>query len=609
MNSPEDRSIILVIGDRSLGKRLAAPHATGSGASWLYLGRDFRMSMHLDQVLGSMERYHFGDRLQEIARTYRQDYIDFIGGLASSRRDLTWWLTSISEKNPFITTVFLHACYIHLCREYAERFPGDILVICESGSLMDAIALNLRDIPRTRIQIHHPWRIRAMDAAKAQFEKISSRIWFLLRFAGRILLSRIFAILRRRRPGNASPRILIHSWADTRAFSDPISYTDAYFGTLGKKLSERGYPCAYGVSVLPTIPYHRALSALLKYPEEIYLFEEFIGFRDLFSALAIRRGADEELFTGITMGELDLSPVLRAELRADRLTARAEQSFLAYRSALRIPRAFSVRTFIYTFENHMWEKMFCAGFRLASPGTSLVGYAHSVVSPMYLSYSLSRFEKETMPLPDLVAVNGPHARENLVASGFPAEGIVVTGSFRYPHFGRGRPPLEDRQERSVLVPLAAGIDESLELALKSVLALGGMQGIRVILKPHPSISRDTLLASLPDLPASVDISSDPVDRLLDGTDLVLYTSTTVAVEALGRGIPLVHVKSDLAIDRNILEGFPMVPSAADPEEIREMAVRVLENRETVGEEGKKAVLDLITPSGEGSIYLILRKPA
>jgi hypothetical protein len=49
----------------------------------------------------------------------------------------------------------------------------------------------------------------------------------------------------------------------------------------------------------------------------------------------------------------------------------------------------------------------------------------------------------------------------------------------------------------------------------------------------------------------------------------------------------------------------MVPSAADPEEIREMAVRVLENRETVGEEGKKAVLDLITPSGEGSIDILL----
>jgi surface carbohydrate biosynthesis protein (TIGR04326 family) len=305
------------------------------------------------------------------------------------------------------------------------------------------------------------------------------------------------------------------------------------------------------------------------------------------------------------MTGIDLSPVLRAELRADQRTTRAELSFLAYRAALRIPLIFPVSTFIYTFENHMWEKMFCAGFRKASPRTMLVGYAHSIVSPMYLSYSLSRLERETAPLPDRIAVNGPRARENLVASGFPAERVVVTGSFRYPHFGRGRPPLEDRQERSVLVPLTAGIDESLELALKAVLALGGMPGIRTVLKPHPSISRETLLSYLPDLPPAVETSSDPVDRLLDRTDLVLFTSTTVAVEALGRGIPLVHVKSDLAIDRNILEGFPMVPSAADPEEIREMAVRVLENRETVGEEGKKAVLDLITPSGEGSIDILL----
>ena len=609
MNSHTDRTIVLAIADRTLAGGLAGSGVPGKGASWMYLGRDFRMSMHLDQVLGpSMERYHFGNRLQEIARTSRQEYIDLIGGLSRTRDGQAWWLTSVSEKNPFITSVFLYACYIRLCREYMDVFPGDVLIICESGSLLDALVLNLRDIPRTRIHLLYPgWR-RATDAIRGQVSKIGARSWFLLRFSGRILLARIFAVMRRHSrqgPGGPSSRVLIHSWADARAFQDPGSYTDAYFGKLGKILSGKGNAVGYVVSVLPTISYQRAVSGLSRYPEDIYLFEEFIGVPDLLSALTLHREPCEGSFPEAVMAGIDLSSVIEAELRSDRRTTRAEQSFLAYRAALRIPRVLPVSTFIYTFENHIWEKMFCAGFRRASPRTFLTGYAHSIVSPMYLSYSLSRAERETAPLPDRIAVNGSHARENLIASGFPEELVVVTGAFRYSDIERSNPPKGNGPGRTVLVPLTAGIDESLELAMKAVLALGEIPGIRLVLKPHPSISRETLLSLLPRLPPAVEINSDPVERLLDQADLVLFTSTTVAVEALGRGIPLIHVRSDLAIDRNILEGFPLVPSALDPGEIRRFAIPLLEKRENFIGEGRKAVLTLFTPAGDGSADLML----
>ncbi len=175
---------------------------------------------------------------------------------------------------------------------------------------------------------------------------------------------------------------------------------------------------------------------------------------------------------------------------------------------------------------------------------------------------------------------------------------------RYPISG-GKTPREKRSSRIVLVPLTAGIDEALELALKSILALSGVPGIRLILKPHPSILSDVLLSNLPELPLSVEVSSVPVNRLLDRADLVLYNATTVAVEALGRGIPLIHVKSDLAIDRNILEGFPMVPSAGDPQEIRTLATSPLEKGGPPLEEARKAALEIFTPLGKGSVDLML----
>jgi hypothetical protein len=186
---------------------------------------------------------------------------------------------------------------------------------------------------------------------------------------------------------------------------------------------------------------------------------------------------------------------------------------------------------------------------------------------MNLSYSLSRTERGIAPLPHLIAVNGPRARKVLSGSGFDPESIFIAGTFRYPASWPRRAAPSREDVATILVALAAGIDESLELALKSVEALGGSAGTRLILKCHPSVAPASLVPHLSPLPPDVSVSSAPIGDLLGKTDLVLYSSSTVAVEAAARGIPVVHVRSDLIIDRNIFEGEPGVPSCSTPEEL------------------------------------------
>jgi hypothetical protein len=113
----------------------------------------------------------------------------------------------------------------------------------------------------------------------------------------------------------------------------------------------------------------------------------------------------------------------------------------------------------------------------------------------------------------------------------------------------------------------------------------------------------TLLSGLLDLPPTVEVRGDPVNRLLDEIDLALFSSTTVTVEAVARGIPVLHVKSDLAIDRNILECFLMVQSTGDPGEIREIALRILEHPASFSAGGRQAFSDHFTPIEEVSSSL------
>ncbi len=59
------------------------------------------------------------------------------------------------------------------------------------------------------------------------------------------------------------------------------------------------------------------------------------------------------------------------------------------------------------------------------------------------------------------------------------------------------------------------------------------------------------------------------------TDLLVYTESTVSVEALAKGIPILHVKSEFSIDINIFDGMDFVPSSANPEIICKISCEIL----------------------------------
>ena len=405
-------------------------------------------------------------------------------------------------------------------------------------------------------------------------------MWFVARYFSRILLARMFRIIknsRNNRSGHpAEDPILVHSWTDARSFSQDGRFENIYFRGLMEELERQDRSFLYLIDVLPTIFYPAVLLNLMRESDNTRVLEEYLSFLDVFRAISCLRFPPAIDTRHSSLKGVQLSRIISDEFNNDTLTTRREESYLKYLSTQSIAARLHPSYFIYLFENHVWEKLFLAGFRNHSPETKTAGYVHTIVREMYTCYSVSENEYGHIPLPDTIVVSGAHAGVSLARSGIPSDRIRVGGALRYPEILRS--PAEvvsvSHDNKTVLIALSAGINESLELVMKGLQA-ASLPDISVIIKCHPLLPFEKIATYAGNLGGDATVSDEPVEKLLKKTDLLLYSETTVCVEALALGIPVVHVRSDCRIDMNILEGLPSVKSERDPEQIKKVILEGL----------------------------------
>ncbi|NYT04917.1 MAG: hypothetical protein GKC04_00875 [Methanomicrobiales archaeon] len=567
---------------------------------WVYFGTDTACCERIADLLGdAVTRRHIAQDLQETADSSRAEYIDVIGGLSAACSSRLWWLTTVSEKNPFVSSLFLWICYLRVLSGLLSGDGTPFLVIAEQQVLLDACR---------RLAVHAGYETTVLKPPlsgplfrlrKAGKDWIRG-IHFVAGQVFRILLARSAGFSRKNRILSSGSLHVIHSWTDRRSFQDG-TYQNVYFHALAPIIEKAGGTAADLVQVLPTLPYRSAVRMLRESARPVMLVEEFLRFRDPVAAMfSVWRYRPP--IPGVVLSDgLDITPLVRAELDEGRFDTRSAQSYLAYCAGSRLARRLRVASFIYTFENHMWEKMFNLAFREHSPETRRIGYVHSIVNRMYTCYTLGRQEAELVPLPDVIAVNGERAARVLAGSGFDRRMMAVWGALRDFAIQGSPGPQDDHGGKTVLVATSAGLGPSLELARIALLSFGNDPVLRVVVKFHPTVSAARARALLPPLPAHFIVSEDPVSVLLPASDLLLYTESTVCVEALGQHIPLIHVKSSFSIDMNILEDVDCVPSYGDPQAIREAAHRILAGPDPCGDVAERAVADILAEKNPAAV--------
>ncbi|MFA4850525.1 MAG: hypothetical protein WC626_12430 [Methanoregula sp.] len=608
MSSKNKKKIVLIRAKSENAIKFFSTKTSNELDYWVYLGKNVILFSDIEKVIGGrIKKIDNGENLQDAARTLRNPYIDFVGSIAQKENKNAWILTSVSEKNAYESDLFLMLCYLEMLDQIIKKYPGNICVFCEEPALIHTIRKNFENHTDLEIYEVEPLSKIFPQLIRENFKFIYNKASFFRYFFLRIFYARVLHI--RKISGQNiltnKPVIAIHSWTDQRSFLIDGSFSDAYYGNLGQLLEKNKNNSFYMIDVLGTISYLEALKKLSKLNFQWILFEDFLEFSDIIRAwhLAQRRKTEETI--DIFFLGHEISDLLNEEYARDRYSNRAEQCALYYFAARRMARQFSVKTFIYTFENHIWEKMTIEGIRESSPHTKIVGYAHTRVDKMYLCYSLSLHEKNLIPIPDVILVNGPQVKKILLESGFEDTDIQIIGSLRYGNLKIINKRQKSERKSEILVVLSGDLDRSLEMIFKCVNAFSGTKGLSITFKPHPVMNPESMIKPAENLPKIFCFSSKPISTLFETTNLVIYSDSTASVEAASLGIPLLHIKSDFSIDMNIFEDVKLIPSVSSPQQIRIQSLKILDGEYPSFEEIQMYVKQIFSRVDEQKIMEII----
>jgi len=623
--------VIVVPPTRRMVRR-ALKDSGSEAVAWCYFGETVSSAAACREWLdGLAERIEAGEFLQEMARDKRQSYIEFMGELSRRYSSDSWWLASLSEKNPYISKVFLRACSVLVADRLVRERDGKgiLLLVVEDRALRQCLSGHLR--PGLGNDLLCPegfgegFRVRVRQIA----EFWARWVHFLGRQFSRLLIARMFVsgeeIQRRRGVGLT----LIHSWVDSRAFDGTGAYRSIHFGDLDRYLASQGRTVAIVPGILPSLSFRSGVRALVRSGVPFLLPQRFLRLSDVLREAwrSLRRPPE---IACPPFEHVDISALIEEDRQQDWMLGRPRVNAMLgsvvrrwYEAGIRI------ESFVYTFENHLWEKAYCLAFRRHYAGVRLVGYQNVNLPSLSLNFFVAEPERALMPLPDLLIANGRYSFELLAHDGHDPERLRCGGALGYLHLAglAAREParsLGSARDRSaprftVLVTTSNGVPLACELLWKAIQAFTAELGIRVLIKCHPGLLFAALSSALglDRLPANFEVCDRPVPELLRRCAALLYMDSTSSLEALAIGVPVVHVVSDFGLDIDHLERMSEVRlSARTPEELRRAVLSLTQEAEEEGaaadrrRRGREVVTTFFGPSDEQAYrwFLDSREP-
>ena len=270
--------------------------------------------------------------------------------------------------------------------------------------------------------------------------------------------------------------------------------------------------------------------------------------------------------------QLDLWPLFEEDWRSSLAGTAAVSNCLFLnlfeRSLRRLPHQ---DLGLFLQENQAWERGFVHAWKAAGHGR-LVGVRHSAISFWDLRFyvdprSYRRSGTNDLPMPDLVALNGPAVVAAYKDGGYPPDQIVEVEALRYLYLSdlqdserhakkRVRGPLHVLVLGDYRRPLTSQLMQWLSAAASELPA-----DTRYLTRAHPACPID--LAAYPTL--KLQPANSSLSELLGDCD-VAYTSnvSSAAVDAYSAGVPVVSILDGDEFNMSPLRGQAGVTYVTNP---------------------------------------------
>jgi surface carbohydrate biosynthesis protein (TIGR04326 family) len=508
--------------------------------------------LNLEESLGSSQIDNYLRQLSNVTelpksqlfRQYGKNFLDkyrqLMAQLNARNHSLHWWAMPFTDKNALLRPCFNDIAQFLLIVELAHGNAGLLLVITESADLSAQVQAWAG---QKGIKIHNlyrePWSWRRFlkrhsPAGVVNVVIRTALLWFL---------SRRYRPKRNQRDSHLVIATLTHP----RSFSSPKGYEDAYFGSLVDHVAASDQD-----TVILTQVIERPLAQLkqlksLKFGIPIVPVESCLNFQDIsacaYHAFKKYLWPTRGLQGPIQIDELDVSCLVKRVIVDTCRSGNFFMSLRMYYGAKRLAQTVRTTLCLFPYENRSWEKMVLIGMRSVSPNIQMVGYQHASVTVSHTNLLLQDSEADLTPLPSRILTTGEIVKGWLERDGNYPPGTIKAGcALRQSQSIEAETKRRKPQLNHVLVALATNIGEYVRILIFLEAAFSSSDHYTVRVRPHPAFTLESALNVAPlNRRDFFSPSTGPLSEDLEWADVVLYASSTVGLEAVSLGIPVVHL--------------------------------------------------------------------
>ena len=475
--------------------------------------------------------------------TCEKEYIRSIARLHSGQDPLAWWTNALSEKNEHASSLYPDICsYYSLVTALKSFGEQNVIVVCNAR-----MSGQLREFCRREghkfVSVARTVFIRRYLERCAYPVKL---VLFVLRgWMHKALAHALLDKKAKDRLRSLKDAYLIRSWISSGPNEPWHEEKDAYFGRLPAHLRDQGKNVVLmaGISgnFIRALGRLRNASTFPAVPEDI-----FIRWTDYIRIFLWSFTRKVRLDRGIMFRGVDVTRLYQDEADRSYSGLVSQVAMKRYFIGRRCARALPVRTYLQTFENYAWEKAMILGLRSwggRRRAPEIIGFQHAFISRNSFKYFIGEEERGHIPLPDRIITMGIVTKNILEKHGTYPEEKIIPGCALRQEYIHGIKAFDRRRTGNILVPLTMVRSES-EMILRFLRdAEIHREFKQVLIRCHPfapvSLNGRDLGFELPGNFA-IDKSGN-VHGALSKADCVAYTWSTVAIEALKAGLPVIYL--------------------------------------------------------------------
>lgn len=470
---------------------------------------------------------------------FKSDYVHFIGNLSNCFTSKMWWATQTAAKFrnqiPFILYKLL------IVSDILNKYSIKKLIVIDESYLFNRALYFFSKNKSIEFT-------SSISQVRARYFNFKSFLLFLgsinysfLKIFHKILLAKYFFNNKIKQIKTVRPINVIKTFAYENSFDENGQFIDKFFGDLPTYLNNTGYSTVSLVFCLGN--YNRILRKIAKNDINTVLpFELFIKTKSLVAEFFKLILLKLEIKKRIYFNDIDVTEFFNFYLKYNKRFEISLNHVLHYVEMKDFVKHFQVRSFITTYENIPWEPMCLLALKETSPKTISIGYQHSNVSEFETNYFLSESELSNRPMPDRIYTVGPITKKIIEKNSFVKYPFIESScALRYKHL-EPKKHRSRRKYRRILVALE-GLPDIYHLVNYVLGELSQDNLYEIIIRPHPILPMTKLKKHIQldySKLENVYISEGgSINKDFEKVSVVIYRESTVALEAIAFGLPVI----------------------------------------------------------------------